>query len=110
NKTALWLVGRVYGSAMINPPRFVTDHIEASDNVPELIAMGKDPLMEWGARADALYGLGDLVQHAWSATGKIKAPVLDLHGDHDQISPRKPAVEAAARLKPTDRSADYANV
>jgi alpha-beta hydrolase superfamily lysophospholipase len=109
NKSALWLVGRVYGSAMINPPKFVTDHIEASDNVPELIAMGKDPLMEWGARADALYGLVDLMQHAWSDVGQIRVPVLDLHGDHDQIIPRKPALEAAAKLKSIDRSADYAN-
>jgi alpha-beta hydrolase superfamily lysophospholipase len=109
NKTALWLVGRVYGRAVINPPRFVTDHIQATDNVPELIAMGKDPLMEWGARADALYGLVDLMQHAWRDIGQIRAPVLDLHGKHDQIIPRRPAEQAAARLPATDRTAEYAH-
>ena len=38
--TALWVVAHVYGSSMINPPKFVTDHIRASDNTDELIARG----------------------------------------------------------------------
>jgi alpha-beta hydrolase superfamily lysophospholipase len=109
NRTALWLVARVYGGAQINPPRFVTDHIEASDNVDELIAMGRDPLMEWGARADALYGLVDLMQHAWRDTDRLQVPTLDLHGAHDQIIPRRPAEQAAAQLKAGDRTAEYAH-
>jgi alpha-beta hydrolase superfamily lysophospholipase len=108
NKAALWLVAHLDGPAVINPPRFVTDHISPSDNIPELIRMGHDPLMLWGARVDALYGLVNLMQHAWRDTGRLAVPTLDLHGDHDEIIPAKPAREAAARLKPTDRSADYA--
>jgi acylglycerol lipase len=108
NKAALWIVAHLAGPAMINPPRFVTDHIRASDNTEELIAMGRDPLQLWGARSDAIYGLVGLMQHAWRDTGKVQVPVLDLHGDHDQIIPRRPAEQAAARLKPTDRTADYA--
>ena len=108
NRAALWLAAHIDGPAVINPPRFVTDHISPTDNVPELIAMGRDPLMLWGARADTLYGLVNLMQHAWRDLGKAAPPTLDLHGEHDQIIPRRPALQAAARLRPSDRSADYA--
>ena len=108
NKTALWIAAHVDGGSVINPPRFVTDHIQASDNMAELIAMGRDPLELWGARTDAIYGLVNLMQHAWRDTGELKVATLDLHGEHDQIIPREPALQAAARLPSTDRSADYA--
>ena len=108
NVLALWVVAHIDGPAVINPPRFITDRISPSDNIPELIAMGHDPQMLWGARADAIYGLVGLMQHAWRDTGKLKVATLDLHGYHDEIIPRRPAEQAAARLKPTDRSADYA--
>jgi alpha-beta hydrolase superfamily lysophospholipase len=108
NRAALWVTAHVAGPMVINPPRFITDHISASDNIDELVRMGNDPLELWGARADALYELVDLMQHAWADIGRVQAPVLDLHGAHDEIIPAKPALQAAARLKPTDRSADYA--
>jgi alpha-beta hydrolase superfamily lysophospholipase len=107
-KTALWIVAHVDGGSVINPPSFVTDHIQASDNMDELIAMGRDPLELWGARTDALYGLVSLMQHAWRDTGALKVATLDLHGEHDQIIPRRPALQAASRLAPTNRSAEYA--
>jgi acylglycerol lipase len=109
NSAALWVVAHLDGPAVINPPRFITDHITPSDNIPELIAMGHDPQMLWGARADAIYGLVNLMQHAWRDTARLAVATLDLHGDHDEIIPRRPAEQAAAWLKPTDRSADYAN-
>jgi alpha-beta hydrolase superfamily lysophospholipase len=108
NQAALWVVAHLDGPAVINPPRFVTDRISPSDNIPELVRMGRDPLMLWGARSDALYGLVNLMQHAWRDTGKLSVPTLDLHGEHDEIIPRRPALQAAARLGPADRSADYA--
>lgn len=108
-KTALWLTAHVAPATVIEPPRFVTDHIAASDNIEELIAMGRDPLQIWGARTDALYGLVDLMQQAWRDTGKLQVATLDLHGEHDQIIPKRPALQAASRLKSTDRSANYAN-
>jgi acylglycerol lipase len=108
NAAALWVVAHLDGPALITPPRFITDRISPSDNIPELIRMGHDPQMLWGARVDALYGLVGLMQHAWRDTDKLKVATLDLHGFHDEIIPRRPAEQAAARLKPTDRSADYA--
>ena len=95
-------------SKVFEPPSFITSHIRASDNTPELIAMGKDSLMIWGARTDALYGLVDLMQTAWRDTGKVRIPTAYLYGARDQIIPLKPSVQAAARLRPGDRTAFYA--
>jgi acylglycerol lipase len=53
-KTALWFATRTAPSKVFTPPGFVTSHVAASDNRDELIAMGRDPLMLWGARTDAL--------------------------------------------------------
>ena len=108
-KVSLWVAARVAGPKVFTPPSFVTAHIAASDNREELIAMGRDPLILWGARSDALYGLVDTMQHAWAEIGDVRAPTLYLLGAHDQIIPRKPALQAASRLPAGDRSAYYAN-
>jgi alpha-beta hydrolase superfamily lysophospholipase len=71
--------------------------------------MGQDPLMIWGARSDTLYGLVNTMQHAGDDIGQIRVPTLDLLGEHDQIIPHQPAVEAARRLPKGARTADYAN-
>jgi alpha-beta hydrolase superfamily lysophospholipase len=108
-KVALRIAAHTLPSKVLNPPGFVTSHIQASDNVPELIAMGRDPLMLWGARTDALYGLVDTMEGAWRQIGAVKAPTLYALGAHDEIIPRKPALQAAARLPQGDRTAYYAN-
>jgi alpha-beta hydrolase superfamily lysophospholipase len=106
---ALWLTAHTIPRVVLEPPSFVTSTIRASDNTPELIAMGRDPLMIWGARTDALYGLVQLMQTAWRDTGKIALPTAYLYGAHDQIIPRKPTTQAAHRLRPGDRTAYYAD-
>ncbi|MGA0603040.1 alpha/beta fold hydrolase [Caulobacter sp. KR2-114] len=107
-KSALWLADHLAPSKVFNPPGFVTQHISPSDNREELIAMGRDPLMVWGARSDTLYGLVSTMQHAWKETGQVKGPTLWLYGDHDQIIPKGATYQAAARLAPGNRSAFYA--
>jgi alpha-beta hydrolase superfamily lysophospholipase len=104
---ALRLAELVAPHKVFNPPSFVTSHITASDNIPELIAMGRDPLMIWGARTDTLYGLVDLMQTAWEDTGKIQVSTAYLCGAKDQIIPLAPSFQAAARLRPADRTAFY---
>jgi acylglycerol lipase len=108
-KLALEAAAHLAPSWVFTPPSFVTDHISASDNTPELIAMGEDPLMIWGARSDTLYGLVNTMQHGWDDIGEVRAPTLYLLGDHDQIIPRQPALAAAQRLPAGDRTADYAH-
>jgi acylglycerol lipase len=107
-RLALNIAARLSPAKTLTPPSFVTDHISPSDNDEELIAMGRDPLMIWGARPDALYGLVDTMEHGWREIGAVKVPTLYLLGAHDQIIPRKPALQAAARLPAGDRSAYYA--
>jgi acylglycerol lipase len=108
-KLLLEVAAHLAPSKVFTPPSFVTDHISPSDNTPELIAMGQDPLMIWGARSDALYGLVNTMQHAWDDIGQVRGPTLYLLGDHDEIIPRPPALAAARRLPAGDRTADYAH-
>jgi acylglycerol lipase len=109
NKTLLWFAANFTAGKIYEPPRWLTSKIKPTDNREELIAMGHDPLMIWGARSDTLYGLVSTMDHAADEVGRIRAPVFFLHGAHDQIIPEKAARRAAAQLKPSDRSAKYAH-
>jgi alpha-beta hydrolase superfamily lysophospholipase len=105
---ALWLADHLAPGWVVTPPRWLTEKIYPTDNVPEMIAMSRDSLMEWGARSDALYGLVETMQKAWGETGQIRVPTIYLYGAHDEIIPKRPAFEAAARLPAGDRTAYYA--
>jgi len=107
--TALWITAHVARSSVINPPDFVVRNVQPSDNRDELIRMGRDPLMIWGARTDTLYGVVGAMEHAQRQIGRIRAPVAYLAGVHDKIIPKAPHLRAAHHLKPTDRSAYYPN-
>jgi alpha-beta hydrolase superfamily lysophospholipase len=108
NKTLLWFAANFTPGKVYTPPHWLTSRITPTDNRAELIAMGRDPLMIWGARSDTLYGLVETMQRGSEAVGKASVPTLYLHGSHDQIIPEKAARHAARQLKPTDRSAEYA--
>jgi alpha-beta hydrolase superfamily lysophospholipase len=77
--------------------------IVPSDNVPMLIALGKDPLFQKKTRADVLYGLVDLMGEARVAPQHLTQPVppiLYLHGAKDQIIPKEPALATMQDLGP----------
>src|SRR6185437_7364686 len=63
-KTLLWFAANFTGPKVYTPPRWLTSKVSPSDNREELIAMGRDPLMIWGARSDTLYGLVTTMDHA----------------------------------------------
>lgn len=108
NKTLLWLAANFTAAKVYTPPRWLTEKIYPTDNREELIAMGRDPLMIWGARSDTLYGLVKLMGHAADEVGEARIPTIYLYGAHDDIIPKKAAFSAAKGLKPQDRSAYYA--
>jgi alpha-beta hydrolase superfamily lysophospholipase len=108
NKTLLWLAANFTGSKVYTPPRWVTDRIYPTDNRDELIAMGRDRLMIWGARSDTLYGLVRLMDRAAKDVGDDSVPTFYLYGAHDDIIPKNAAFRAVKRLQPSDRSAYYA--
>ena len=109
NKIALWLGSHTIRGTVIKPPRFLLEHIQATDNIEELRRMGRDPQLLWGARPDALYGLVGTMEDGWRGTANLPVPTFYLYGAHDQIIAKKPAFEAASRLKPADRTAYYAD-
>ena len=108
-RVALWSMAHTVPGLVLTPPSFITSHIRASDNTAELIRMGQDPNLIWGARTDAVYGLMNLMQKGWSETGRLKLPTLYAYGAKDQIIPKEAAFHAAADLPPSDRTAYYAN-
>ena len=108
NKTLLWLAANFTAGKVYTPPRWVTDRIYPTDNREELIRMGRDKLMIWGARSDTLYGLVKLMDKAADRVGDDHVPTFYLYGAHDQIIPKKAALKAVKGLKPSDRSAYYA--
>lgn len=108
NKTLLWLAANVTASKIYTPPKWLTSRISPTDNVEELLAMGRDRLMIWGVRSDTLYGLVRLMGRAAREMGDDDLPTLYLYGANDQIIPKKAAFKAVKSLKATDRTAYYA--
>ena len=106
-KTSLWFTARLFGEVVLKPPSFITSKVRASDNVPELISMGRDRLMIWGARFDALYGLVGLMETAWASPAALRLPTACLYGAHDQIIPAAPTIHTANRLPAGARTAYY---
>ena len=82
-----------------------------SDNIPMLIALGKDPLFQKKTRADTLFGLVNLMDKARADAGKLKhpPPILYLHGMKDQIIPEKSAEGAIRELGAEAEVKQYPN-
>ena len=74
--------------------------IVASDNIPMLIALGKDPLFQKETRTATLYGLVNLMDEARTAPEHITTapPILFLYGANDQIIPKEPTEAVIAAL------------
>ena len=72
--------------------------ILASDNIPMLRALARDPMVLRGARVDTVFGLVDLMDRALAAAPRLEAPTLLLYGAHDQVIPRGPIEEFVANL------------
>lgn len=107
-KSALWLGAHTVGSRYVTPPDWVTRKIRASDNIEHLRRMGRDRNLIFRTRIDAIYGLVSLMQRAQAEVGGIKGPpAFYAYGANDMIIPERPSLEAAAKLRPGDRSAFY---
>lgn len=64
--------------------------IMPSDNIPMLVANGRDPLFQKSARADAIYGLVSLMDEAYDSPAGLKnIPLLLMYGGNDQIIPKR---------------------
>lgn len=93
-RVALFMVAHITpGIILTNSAAGKVVKIIPSDNIPMLIALGKDPLFQKQTRADTLYGLVNLMGDARTAPARLKnpPPILYLHGEKDQVIPPAPA-------------------
>lgn len=72
--------------------------LKPTDNVDRLKQMSADPFVIKRMRADAFYGLVRLMDDAVRNAGQVKAPILIVFGEKDDIAPIAPARELAAQL------------
>lgn len=72
--------------------------IQASDNIPMLKALGRDPLIIKKTRVDAIYGLVHLMDNAYTKAGEVELPLLVLYGAKDQVIPEGPVRETVETL------------
>jgi len=100
-RVALFLVAHLApGIILTNSAASHVVTVVPSDNVPMLIALGRDPLFQKKTRAGTLYGLVNLMDEARQAAGEVRhaPPILFLHGAEDQLIPPKSAAAAIAAL------------
>lgn len=75
--------------------------IRPTDNIEVLRAMLRDPRVIKATRVDAIYGVVNLMDRALAAVPSAKPPILVLYGEHDQVIPPKPTLEAIERMPPS---------
>jgi alpha-beta hydrolase superfamily lysophospholipase len=88
--TVPWLAGRPPPNLGFTP----------SDNIPMLIALGRDPLVIKETRIDAFYGLIGLMDDALQASARFDRDALILLGKHDNLIPSGPTALMLARMPP----------
>jgi len=106
---SLWLGAHTLPANEVTPPRNVVRRITPSDNIEMLRALGRDRLMIFDTRIDAVYGMVGLMEVAANRIGAIRLPTAFMYGAHDQIIPRQPAERAAANLPSGARTILYEN-
>ncbi|MFC3677706.1 alpha/beta hydrolase [Ferrovibrio xuzhouensis] len=72
--------------------------IQASDNIPMLIRLGRDPLVIKATRVDTIHGLVNLMDMA-STVRPQGVPLLLLYGAKDEVIPRPPVERFAEALQ-----------
>lgn len=94
-RAALWLTAHTVPWMSVSGKGL---KIWPSDNIDMLRKISRDPLFQKQTRADAVWGLVNLMDEARKAPIKIKTapPILFLYGEKDQIIPRAPT-EAVVR-------------
>jgi acylglycerol lipase len=72
--------------------------VQASDNIPALIELGRDPLYIRETRVDAVAGLVALMDEARDAAPALAAPTLVVTGARDEIVPPQAQRDFVAAL------------
>jgi alpha-beta hydrolase superfamily lysophospholipase len=99
-RVALWTVSHTLPGLTLSGGGL---HIWPSDNIPMLRKYSRDPLVQKETRADAVYGLANLMDEARQAPDHLDTPappILLLYGKNDQIIPAAPTEAVIAALGP----------
>ena len=96
-RVALWLTAHTMPGLKLSGKGL---KIWPSDNIEMLRKLSRDPLFQKQTRADAVWGLVDLMDVARKAPKYLSAtpPILYLYGAKDQIIPRAPTEAVAQEL------------
>ena len=97
-RAALWLTAHTFPRMHLSGKGL---KIWPSDNVPMLVQNSRDPLFQKQTRADAIWGLVNLMDEARKAPGRLTGPtppILFLYGAKDQIIPKEPTEATAKEL------------
>jgi alpha-beta hydrolase superfamily lysophospholipase len=100
----LWIGAHTFPQKMMTGADL---HILASDNIDMLRALGGDPLIIKATRLDAVYGLVQLMDAAYTDIGKVRIPMLLLYGAHDQVIPHEPMQQAMRKAPKGTKIAYY---
>jgi alpha-beta hydrolase superfamily lysophospholipase len=99
-RSALWLAGLAAPGLWLEPPRGLGIH--PSDNIEMLRAMGRDSLVQGGARVDTTAGLMDIMDRALVDEARLGPPTLALFGAHEEVLPHAAVAAFLARLPDRD--------
>lgn len=91
----LWMLAHAWPSYRLTGEGL---KIRATDNMEILRELARDPLVQKGARADAVLGLTRLMDEAYAQADHVTVPVLILYGAKDEIIPRPPVERARDRM------------
>lgn len=107
-RSALWVARGTVPSLWLTAPPGL--HIHPSDNIEMLRALGRDSLVQLGARVDTTAGLMDLMDKAGDDVARIRLPTLVLFGAHEEVLPHGAVTSLLSHLPaPNIRVAMYPN-
>ena len=96
-RSGLWVVSHALADVAVTGGGPI--HVWATDNIPALHRLSRDPLTLRSTRFEALAGLVDLMDDALAAAPLLRGPTLCLYGAHDALVPRH-AMAAAWEVMP----------
>lgn len=98
-RVPLWVVAHTAPDSRLSGDGL---ELRPTDNLEILRAMSADPLVHKDARADTVYYLVGMMDHAYetarAAPPSLRLPGLILYGEHDEIVPPAPVSLAAESL------------
>ncbi|WP_081906199.1 alpha/beta hydrolase [Methylobacter tundripaludum] len=98
-RTGLWLANQICPWLTLTGASL---HLVPSDNIKMLRELSRDPLVLKKSRIDTIYGLADLMNHAFEQANQMAKLTLVLYGERDEIVPER-SVYRMLKTLPSNR-------